>query len=154
MGKGRKRTPPHLQVVKGADRADRANEDMPEVSEDLPVAPPTLNDEEVHHFNRLVSILEEQGLASASHVDVIVALARRLAEIDMYSKVIDEQGPSYETFTNSGGRMVRMRPEIAARSESLRHMHGLLAEIGLTPASMSKVSAKPKAKANPFQKLG
>lgn len=156
MPAGRKRKPTARHELEGTARADRMNPDEPTPSEELPVAPRGLSRAEKVHFNTIVDRLHELGYASKSHTETILTLARRLAEADVYSRTLNKKGYSYESMTESGGVIVRMRPEVAARSEAMRHAQSLLAELGLTPASSAKVTKPkrtPKKKANAFTGL-
>jgi phage terminase small subunit len=60
----------------------------------------------------------------------------------------------YETMNQAGGVMKRAHPMVGQLNEAQRHLQALLAELGLTPASMPKVSAlKGGDGANPFREL-
>ena len=54
-------------------------------------------------------------------------------------KDIAENGRSYTSDTQNGF-IHRQRPEVAMLNEARRHAQSLLAELGLTPASIGKVS--------------
>lgn len=108
------------------------------------------------HFRRIVKLLTTEGRASPSHVDSVALLAARLLEIEQCTVRIDEAGSaSYETTTDRAeAPMVRALPEVAQRSEAMRHAHSLLVELGLTPAAahrMLRDAAKEKEREeNPF----
>jgi P27 family predicted phage terminase small subunit len=97
--------------------------------------------------------MEELGTCSASWTEVLAAAAIRQCEVVQLTEVIDEHGYTYETVNTGGSVMVRARPEVAQRSEAHRHLQSLLAELGLTPAARSKVTAKSKGSSNAFLKL-
>lgn len=80
-------------------------------------------------------------------------LASRLEEIEICTAVIEDSGRTYATTATSGDKLIRARPAVAMRNESMRHAQSLLAEFGLTPASRSKVSAGKPAEINPFAAL-
>lgn len=64
--------------------------------------------------------------------------------------MIADYGRTYETVNSQGGRMIRGRPEVAQRSDAMRRAQSNLAELGLTPASVGKVTAGEKRDQNPF----
>ena len=155
MTKGRKAIPETLKLVKGTSRVDRINPAAPAPAKDGLCAPGMLPEAALPHFATLVERLNGLGLNSASFTEAVTMAAMRMAEIQYCSLVIKKQGgPSYETKTVKDGRMVRAFPEVAMRSEAMRHLHSLLAEMGLTPAAIGKVGAKeadkPKSKFGRF----
>ena len=93
-----------------------------------------------------------QRIASRSHTEMLAMAALRLYEVERYTAVIERKRPTYESRTQQGGRMIRARPEVALRSEALRHAHALLAEFGLSPATVSKVTVRKDENSSPAQK--
>jgi P27 family predicted phage terminase small subunit len=151
--KGRKPEPAKLKLVKGTARVDRINPAAPEPVKDGLCIPDTLPESAHEHFRTLHERLKGLGLNSASFTEVVAMAAFRMAEIDHCNSVILDHGAhTYETHTIQGGRMVRSFPEVAMRSEAMRHLHSLLAELGLTPAAIGKVGAKAPEK--PKSKFG
>lgn len=155
MAKGRKAIPDKLKLVKSTLRVDRINPSAPEPAKDGISAPGMLPEAALPHFETLTARLTALGLNSASYTEAVLMAAMRMAEIEYCSQVIKDQGgPSYETKTVKDGRMVRAFPEVAMRSEAMRHLHSLLSELGLTPAAIGKVGAKegekPKSKFERF----
>jgi phage terminase small subunit len=53
-----------------------------------------------------------------------------------------------------GDTMYRARPEVAMRSNAMKRAQSLRAELGIGPASKSKVSAQTQDEENPFKALG
>jgi len=152
---GRKLIPTHLKEIKGTARVDRINPAAPAPAKEGIIAPGMLPEEALPHFEILTARLKALGLNSASFTEAVTMAAMRMAEIEYCSQVIKDQGgPSYETKTVKDGRMVRAFPEVAMRSEAMRHLHSLLSEMGLTPAAIGKVGAKepekPKSKYREF----
>lgn len=152
---GRKRTPDHLKVVRGTYRADRANPDAPPPSQAKPVAPNDFDDPHAAAFAEIVGRLEELGIASASHTRVIALAAQRQVEIAECNEILRADGMTYDTTNQQGERMIKANPAVRIRSEAMRHLHSLMSELGLTPASASKVSAgkKPGGTGNGFLDL-
>lgn len=156
---GRPRKAPALKLVQGTFRADRDAK----VNEDVPlgpmIAPNDLNERERFHFGDLVAMLEGEQRASPHHVPVVTLLSRRLAEVERLSAVIEVVGDTFEskiTKKENGGKdtivsvMVRARPEVAMRSEAMRHSQSLLAELMLSPAAALKIATGHKREAGAF----
>ncbi len=150
---GRKRRPDHLKVVAGTAQPCRMNPDAPASLTTLPVAPEWLSTRAAEIFAGLVSVIEEMGIASASDTAALALLASRVEEVEICTGIIEDLGRTYTTVNESGSEMHRGRPEVAMRSEAMRHAQSLLAEFGLTPAARSKVSANKKPESNPFKAL-
>jgi len=153
MAKGRKTTPAPLKLLKGTDRPDRMNPAAPTPAAEGMVAPAWLPEDALPHFATLLSRLAPMGLNSSSHTEALAMAAVRMHEITMYTESIKATGPTYETQTIQGGSMIRAYPEVALRSDAMRHLQGLLAEFGLTPASIGKVGAKDQSE-KPNAKFG
>ncbi len=147
MAKGRKLIPDGLKIVKGTARVDRINPAAPAPSKDGLCAPETLPKAALPHFEVLTARLKAIGLDSASYTQIVDTAAQQMAVIQYCNDRLNEYGElSYETHTIQGGRMVRAYPEVAMRSDAMRHLHSLLSEMGLTPAAIGKVGAKEPEK--------
>jgi P27 family predicted phage terminase small subunit len=151
---GRKRTPDHLKIVAGTDRPDRMNPDAPKPSATLPDAPEWLSGRGAQIFEQLVAIIGPMGIGSSSDAAMLALAASRLEEVEICTAIIEDLGRTYTTTTQTGDTMHRSRPEVAQRSEAMRHAQSLLAEFGLSPAARSKVSVSTPDEKNPFAALG
>ena len=147
---GRKRTPDLLKVIAGTDQKCRMNEDAPAPNRGVVVAPELLSARAADLFSQLSGILDGMGIASPDDVHALTMLAQRIEQFETLSAVIEDEGYTYKT----DGGMWKARPEVAMRSDAMRHAQSLLAEFGLTPAARSKVSAGKAATVNPFASLG
>lgn len=151
---GRPRTSDADKVLNGTARPDRENH-APEPSEERPDPPAYLTDEEARIFDLFVGQLEELGIASATHTATIALAAQRQAQVVELGKVIDDEGAVYRTLSTTGAPVIKSNPAVAMRSQAMRHLHALLAELGLTPSSLSRVGKRGKKTAtnNPFTEL-
>ena len=140
--RGRKRTPLESKRVIGTIRPDRLNPGAPVPEPELPRAPDWLPKRACEIFGVLTTRLDLQRIASKSHTEMLAMAALRLCEVEQYTEVLETEGVTYEAETKVGGIMLRARPEAALRSEALRHAHALLAEFGLSPATVSKVTVR------------
>jgi P27 family predicted phage terminase small subunit len=102
----------------------------------------------------LVRQLDEQHYASDSHSRMLGLAAMKLLEVEKLTEVIDKEGYSYETTGTTGQTMIKARPEVILRSEATRHAQSLLAEFGLSAASVSKVKVPKKEKDSKWGDFG
>jgi P27 family predicted phage terminase small subunit len=150
MAGGRPRKPDHLKVVSGTAQPSRMNADAPKPSKALPEPPEWLSERAAEWFLKTVGILDGMGIASADHVDMLSLAASRYDEILDCQSVIEDLGRVYMVLSISGSRTFKARPEVAMKNDAMRHLQSLLSEFGLSPATVSKVSAPPGERDNPF----
>jgi P27 family predicted phage terminase small subunit len=70
----------------------------------------------------------------------LALLCDSLASYVAAKAIVAEEGSTFETTNESGGRMVRAHPVVAMGAEASRFAKVMLGEFGLTPAARSKVS--------------
>lgn len=150
---GRKATPTHLKVLRGNPGKRKINQNEPTFSEDLPIAPEWLSERAKEKFTLLVTRLNEMGLASASHTEMLALLAMRQAQVEEYSKILAAKGSSYQTKSVTGQKIIKARPEVAMLSDAARHEQSLLVEFGLSAAAATKVVVPHRQSKNPFKAL-
>jgi hypothetical protein len=156
---GRPRKAPALKLVEGTFRPDRDAK----VNEDVPlgpmIAPNDLNDRERVHFSEIATMLETEKRQSPHHGPIVTLLSRRLAEIERLSAVIEIAGDTFESKVvkkENGGKdqvislMIRARPEVAMRSEAMRHAQSLLSELMLSPVAALKIASGHKKEPGAF----
>jgi hypothetical protein len=157
---GRPRKAPHLKVVTGTFRPDRE----PLVPDHVPlgqlIAPADLTSDELRYFGQIAAALEKEKRCSPHHEPVVTLLARRLAEIEMLAAVLLMEGVTVQSTSAKGtGRnrivtvMIRARPEVAMKSEAMRHAQSLLNDLMLSPSSALKIAEGKKQAANPFDEF-
>lgn len=154
MPGGRPRKPTHLKVVAGTFRAHRENPDEPEVKGGWPDAPAWLSKRAAELFDETCSAMSGMGTLSTEWANVIADYASCLEEVEINTAVIEDVGRTYTTTTATGDTMYRPRPEVAMRSDAMKRAQALRSELGLGPASKSKVGGGKKHAANPFAELG
>lgn len=155
MPGGRKPDLRGLPKLRGTDRKDRQRPDPPPLPEGRPEPPEDLTDRGRHWFNVLCDRLAEQDRLSPAFTEVLTVAASRRAQIEEAEGILAEEGSHYECVKKDGETMYRSHPMLAQRNEAQRHLQSLLAELGLTPASLHKV-ANPGGgkKKNAFEALG
>jgi P27 family predicted phage terminase small subunit len=151
--KGGKAQHSNLKLLKGTLRKDRENPEAPELEATLPNAPAGLSPRATEWFGRITARLQAINCASSTNTEMLALLASRLTEIEECEVDIEKYGRVYETKTIHGERMVKGNPAVAQRSEAMRHTQSLLAEFGLSLATIGKirpVSAGPKSSWSKF----
>lgn len=150
MPSGRKRKPDHLKIVAGTAQPSRMNPHAPKPSKALPAPPEWLSERAAEWFIRTLAILDGMGIASADHVDMLALAATRYDEVLDCTGIIEDLGRTYVVTMISGSKSFKARPEVSMRNEAMRHLQSLLAEFGLSPSAVGKVSAPPGERENPF----
>lgn len=154
MAGGRPRKPTHLKVVSGTLRPHRENPNEPETVGGWPEAPAWLSSRAAEIFDETCKLMSGMGTLSVEWADVIADYASCLEEIEITTAIIEDVGRTYTTTTQTGDTMFRPRPEVAMRSDAMKRAQSLRAELGLGPASKSKVGGGKKHAANPFAAIG
>jgi P27 family predicted phage terminase small subunit len=154
MPAGRPRKPTHLKVVAGTVRKHRENPDEPKTKGGWPTAPAWLSSRAAQIFEETCAHMDGMGTLSEEWANVIADYASCVEEIELTTAVIEDVGRTYTTHTQSGDTMFRPRPEVAMRSDAMKRAQALRAELGLGPASKSKVGARKKNEANRFTQIG
>lgn len=151
--RGRTRKPTHLKIVSGTLRKHRENDAEPVAAGGWPETPGWLSGSAAVIFVDTCGRMAALGTLSPEWSDAIAEYASCIDEVRLTTAVIEDLGATYAIETKSGGTMFRARPEVAMRGDAMRRAQSLRAELGLGPASKSRVSAKPPAEENPFTAL-
>ena len=171
MAKGRKTKPDKFKVLEGTFRKDRANSAAPDADKDALAAPSWLPAESLEHFLTIKERISVYGLDSASWTEAAALIAMRITEIERLNAIIEAEGRTYRSETLAGDPvttddgltvtpvkvMIKGHPAVGQRNEAMRHLQALLAEFGLTPASISKVGksdGQGGKKKDPWESFG
>lgn len=150
---GRPRLPTHLKVVKGTAQKCRTNPDEPVATSGVPQPPEWLSNRATAIFYEVTADMERLGTLALEWGPLIAEYASCREEIEIATGVIEDLGRTYTTVSQSGSTMFRTRPEVAQRADAMRRAQALRSELGLGPASKSKVSSSKKRQTNPFSAL-
>lgn len=150
---GRPRKPTKIKELAGTLQKVRTNPNEPSAPVGTPDAPDWLSSRGAQIFADTCRSMDALGILSPEWRDVIAAYAACQEEIEIFSAIIAQEGRIYTTTTQTGDTMFRARPEVAMRSDAMRRAQTLRAELGLGPASKSRVSADKKHESNPFDDL-
>jgi P27 family predicted phage terminase small subunit len=86
-------------------------------------------------FKRWAKDLADRGTTVITDAAALCEMATVAAELDQLRASLTANGHVYETFTESGHKMVRARPEAALAADASRRLAGLLQQFKLTPKS-------------------
>ena len=136
---GRRPKPTHLRLVQGNPGKRPINKAEPQPRRELPSPPAHLSDGARVAWGRLTVLLDRMGVLTEADAYALERLAELYAEIVELSETLAERGRVYESTTESGGTIVRPRPEAAMLADADRRFRAYLIEFGLTPAARSKV---------------
>jgi P27 family predicted phage terminase small subunit len=95
-------------------------------------------------YERLARIVDPMRVGTEADGLALELAASALAEYEAAARVILADGPTYEARTEAGAIMHRARPEQAIAADAWRRAMSMLLQFGLTPASRSKVEARPE----------
>src|SRR5690554_4550913 len=150
MAAGRPRKPTHLKVVAGTAQKCRLNPDEPDAVGGWPETPPWLSKRAAEIFEDTCSMMSGMGTLSREWANVIADYSSCIEEVEITTAVIEDVGRTYTTTTATGDTMFRPRPEVTMRSDAMKRAQALRSELGLGPASKSKVAANKQNGKNPF----
>jgi P27 family predicted phage terminase small subunit len=149
----RPRKDPALKALRGTLRKDREPKAVAAAIAGPMIAPVPLTERALKHFDRIAALLARENRASAQFGDTVALLAQRLDQVEAYQQRIADHGSTYETVSQSGSVMYRIRPEVTLLSDALRHIQSLLSELMLSPTAAQRIARPDAPKSNPFASL-
>lgn len=151
----RPRKPTHLKVVAGTDQPCRTNKNEPKPRREKPSPPSHLSDKAKTAWGAVSVILDRMGVLTEADGYALEGLCEAYADLRLARDSLSAAGELYyETTNQSGGVMLRPRPEVAMISDADRRFAMWLAKFGLTPADRSRVSAALPDDGNQFAEFG
>ncbi len=146
-----KRKPRALKVVAGTLRRDRDNPHEPDPSIEPNPSPPAWLDELARQeWCRVVRELVDLGLLTVLDTAALAAYATAYGRWVACELAIKKNGLTYETTSQQGVRMIRLRPEVRASFEAMREMRQYMTEFGMTPASRASVCGLRRDELDPL----
>jgi P27 family predicted phage terminase small subunit len=146
MTRGRKPNPANVVALRGnagkrSTPKENVNVDCPKKA---PAAPTYLKDIARKEWRRIAPELVKNGILSILDYPILEAYCTAYADMVDAQKAIDDDGRYYESETKDGSKIKRKHPAVADLSESIKLLRSLGSELGLTPASRSRVSGSKK----------
>lgn len=157
MKTGPKPKPTALKILNGnpGRRPLPANEAQLEITK--PEPPDHLAPEAVLEWNRLVEALYKSGLMTDADVG---ALASYCSAYGRWVQAERQLNEAAKADPETGGLVIRtsngnviQNPLVGIANKAHNDVMRYAAEFGMTPASRTRVDAKPKKSANPFENL-
>ena len=151
--RGRKPKPSHIRIVGGKAGHRPINTAEPTFCDHLPEPPAYLTTRAREIFLELRTSIDEMGYASASHVKALSLCAVALEQVEVCTRVIEEQGLTYKTENNFGDELWKERPEAKLRLLAMKQAQSLLSDFGLNPTASTRIVVPGKQKKNAFAGL-
>jgi len=139
MAMGRPPKPTHLKAVTGNPGKRALPKNEPKPKRKTPRKPATLEGIASEYWDRLRENLIDLGILAGVDEDAMEQMAHLYADIRRLQDDVDENGYTYESVTNEGGRMIKANPAGAQLRAAQALFKGLLTEFGMTPSSRSRV---------------
>jgi P27 family predicted phage terminase small subunit len=155
MSKGRKGTPLALKILRGNPSRKPLNLQEPKFEAGVPDKPEWFGTYASEEWDRLVGDLNGQLVFTKHDLGIIASACLAYQQVRESRAVIDQLGYSYAVEDMGGNKHFKSRPECMRFETALKEYRMLLAEMGFTPASRSKVKTlaeppKPKGTAEFF----
>lgn len=153
--KGRKPTLTPLKLIKGNPGRRALPKDEPVPPSGAPDPPEHLTDRARAVWPAVAAALDEMGVLSKADGLAIERLCECYAEIVEAQEALGGKGGRYQKVkTKSGGVMVRIHPAVSVLQDADRRFRAWAAELGLTPASRTRirVDGQPKPNQSPAAK--
>jgi len=136
---GRRPKPTVLKLVAGNPGKRAINKREPKPKRVLPSCPKHLADEAKVAWGRLCTLLDRMGLLTEADTFALERLCGCYAEVLDCMKLVDKDGRTYTTSTNTGDTLIKANPAVAMLGDADRRFKSYLVEFGLSPAARSKV---------------
>lgn len=142
--RGRKPKPTHLKILAGNPGKRRINKREPQPRGGVGAAPAWLNKAAKTEWRR---VLKESpgGLITALDRQILAQYCQNVARIAELERIVEDQG---YTFVSEKG-FVCQRPEMGMLKNLQTIQKGLIAELGFSPSSRSRVHLAPTARQAP-----
>ena len=151
MGRGRPRLSTKQKELTGAaaKNPQRLNPNEPQPPTGAPLKPVHLDDLGSEAWDRLLVIFEQMGMLNAADGSLMEAYCVNYSGYRKSLVKVEEMGQALEVETDRGIEF-RRNPFSVELHKYMDRMTKLLAEMGLTPSSRSRVVATPKQEDDPF----
>jgi P27 family predicted phage terminase small subunit len=144
MGRGRKRMPTSFKILNGNAGRRPLNMDEPQYESGIPDKPEWFDTYASEEWDRLTSHLNGQRVFTKNDLGVLVAICLAYEQMRETHAIIKELGRAYVIEDMGGNKHHKTRPECMRFETALREYRTLLAEIGFSPASRSKIKTLPE----------
>lgn len=144
MGRGRKPTSTVFKLINGNPGHRRLNKDEPQFESGIPDKPEWFDIYASEEWDRTVGNLNGQRVFTKNDLGVIMSLCLAYEALRESHAIIRELGRSYSVEDMGGQKHYKARPECVRFETAQKEYRTLLAEIGFTPSSRSKIKTLPE----------
>jgi P27 family predicted phage terminase small subunit len=138
----RPRKPTEQKRREGTERPARANPDEPVYPAEAPPMPEWLSETARAEWGRLIPLLASQGVLAVTDLGIYAAYCQGIADLEAVTKELETADRYYKS-----GTLIKEHPGVKLSLKLQEQIKLLASELGLTPASRSKV--RPNAPAPP-----
>jgi P27 family predicted phage terminase small subunit len=139
---GRKPIPSHIRLLKNDTAHRHLYKDELIAEPGTVIAPDTLSEVGTLIFNKMVARLEELGIASPAHTEMLTIYATNQELVEWCQRYLSEKGLSVEC---DNGRSFA-RPEVGMLQDAQNRCLKILEQFGLSPSASVRVKIKPPQK--------
>lgn len=140
--KGRKRKPTRIRKLQGNPSKRKLNTDEPEYDVAVPDAPPNLTAEALVEWTRITKLLSDQKVISKADMAIVGLYCQAYSLWDRYSQQLQDE--DHLLVTPKGYKYAN--PLIGMMNTQAERVAKYAAELGITPASRSRVKTLTSAK--------
>lgn len=138
MPRGAKPKPTKLKIVAGNPGGRKLNMNEPQVS-GTPECPKGLTAAARKEWARVVDYLAKNGIVGSVDSVGLAAYCQSYSRWLQAEKMIDKEG-----IVIDGPQGLKKHPAVTVANEASKLMRSFASEYGLTPASRSRINAKPE----------
>jgi len=156
MARGRKPTADIIKFARGTARKDRTNPAAPRLAVEIPEPPEVLNADALEEWARVSQNLLTAGVITALDRAILAAYCQSYADWIGALRVLNRLAAADE---QSGARLIRTQggntiqnPLIGIANKARSDMARYAAELGITPASRSRVQVVKSTGDDPSDK--
>ena len=146
MGRGPKPTPTALKLISGNAGKRSLNMQEPQYESGIPDKPEWLDRYASEEWDRLTSDLNGQRVFTKNDLGILVSICIAYEQLRETLAIIKKLGRSYTVEDMGGNTHFKARPECVRFETAQKEYRTLLAEIGFSPSSRSKVKTLPEPK--------
>ena len=140
---GPPKKPTALKLVEGTYREDRVAKNEPKPRLSVPKPPKHMGKIALEEWDRIVQELKENGLMTNLDRAALVCYCDLWEHYVIASEKVAREG---QVIVTSNGNTIE-NPQFSIKKRAAEMMHKFLIEFGMTPASRTRISASPLAKA-------
>ena len=136
--------PSKLRVIQGNPGHRPLNMQEPEFQAGIPDKPQWLDVYASEEWDRLVGNLNGQRVFTKNDLGILVSICLAYEQMRETLAIIKQLGRSYTVEDLGGNTHYKARPECVRYETAQKEYRTLLAEIGFTPSSRSRIKTLPE----------